>query len=286
VESVGHTLERATRPSSGTADWTVVDAGAAAAEGLAALGLSTPLELVRDASAAVFRCGDLAVKVNAPGTRATRMRATYLALRESTCCLLPIAGPYETAHGVVTVWPWVDGSGTTGWDEVGRLLRAFHGTAGPLEELPRWRPFSRLPQQLAHVPDDEATVLRRAAKRLLRKGSRLPSDLGYGLIHGDVSVENTLRIAGDPVLIDLDFVAIGPREYDLVGALVRLRRGEIDAETYDAFCASYGYDVRSWAGVETVVDVCDLGALTYQLWSYGHHGLPLPDLTDALDRWR
>jgi hypothetical protein len=286
VETIGHTLGRTTRPPSSAAEWTIHEAGLAAVETLAALGLPTALELVRDASAAVFRSGDLAVKINAPGTDAARMRATYLALRESTCCLLPVAGPYETASGVVTVWPWVEDTATTGWDELGRLLRAFHATAGPLGDVPRWRPFSRLPQQLAHVPDDTAAVLRKAAKRLLRKASRLPSDLGYGLIHGDLSLENTLRLDREAVLIDLDFVAIGPREYDLVGALLRLRRGEIDADTYDRFCTSYGHDVRNWSGLETVIDVCDLGALTFQLWSYGHHGEHLPDLTDQLDRWR
>lgn len=286
MESVGHTLEQANAAPSLAPEWTVVEARTAAAEGLAALGRSTGLELVRDASAAVFRSGELAVKVNAPGTDATRMRATYLALRESTSCLLPVAGPYETAHGVVTVWPWVEDTGPTGWDELGRLVRAFHATAGPLDDVPRWRPFSRLAQQLAHVPDETATVLRKAAKRLLRKASRLPSDLGHGLIHGDLSLDNTLRVGGQPVLIDLDFVAIGPREYDLVGAFLRLRRGEIDAATYDAFCTSYGHDVRSWSGLDTVVEICDLGALTFELWSYAHHGLPLPDLRGALDRWR
>lgn len=286
MESVSHTLEHTTRQASGAAGWTLAEAASAAVRGLTALGLPTGLDLVRDASAAVFRSGDLAVKVNSPGTDASRMRTTYAALRESTCCLLPLAAPYETEHGVVTVWPWVEGAAAVGWDELGRLLRGFHATAGPLDELPRWRPFSRLEQQLVGVPDDVATVLRAAARRLLRKTSRLPSDLGYGLIHGDVSPENALRVRDQPILIDLDFVAIGPREYDLVSALLRLRRGEIDSATYEGFCTSYGHDVRSWSGLETVVDVCELGALTFQLWSAGHHGEPLPDLSDALSRWR
>jgi hypothetical protein len=278
------TQVRSTVSSTGTGTgWSWQDAAAAAES---ALGPRPDLVLVRDASAVVFCDGDVAVKVNAPGTDVARMRATYDALRESTSCLLPLAGPYATPGGIVTVWPWLDHEGTTTWPELGRLVRALHDTAGPTTALPHWRPFSRLAQQLEAVPSAEAAILRRAARRLLRQANRMHSDLGHGLIHGDVSLENTLRSGGQPVLIDLDFVAIGPREYDLVGALLRLRRGELDQATYDGFCAAYGADVSSWSGLPLVVDVCDLGALTFQLWAAAHRGEQLPPLDGLLDRWR
>ncbi len=154
-----------------------------------------------------------------------------------------------------------------------------------------WTPLTRVPAQLAsyaaRVDADPGLVrlLMLARDRVLADVATLRSDLGCGAIHGDVSPMNAMRPGGRLALIDLDFVAWGPREYDLVPAAQRRDRGEIDEETYAEFCAAYGYDVRNWRGLGVVQEVCDLGGLTFAIGLACARGEDTSWLPDAVARW-
>lgn len=270
-----------------SAAWGEPQARLAAIEAGQALGVDlADLALVRDVSTVVFRVRDLAVKVQPPTFDATRLHAAFTALAGCDVTLAPVTGPIATAHGFVTLWPWCAGGGAVRWPDIGRLLRELHDTAVPVPGLPAWRPLQRLPDQVAGLPDDVAGVLLDARDRLLAEVYVLTSDLGDGVIHGDVSEDNVLRHQGRPVFIDLDFVATGPKEYDLVGAALRRQRRQLSRRDYAAFCTAYGADVRSWSGFATVRAVCELGGLTFAVWAARHRGEELPDLRRRVARWR
>jgi hypothetical protein len=233
----------------------------------------------------VLRAGDVAVKVYPPGTDTGHLDRIATALRGSTTALTPHTRAVRTPHGVVTLAPWATATGPVGWAELGSLLRGFHAEHAAAD-VPRWRPMSRVPSQAALLLAEDSQVLLDARAALLDALDRTHSDLGHGTIHGDVSGGNVLRTSGGPRLIDLDWVAHGPREYDLAGAARRFRCGEIDAEAYHAFCDGYGYDVTGWPGLPILDRIAELAGVAFRIWEARRLGSGLDWLDAELQRWR
>jgi len=71
-----------------------------------------------------------------------------------------------------------------------------------------------------------------------------------GVIHGDANVGNVLRDHdGNPVVIDLDGFAVGPREWDLaLTAIYYDSFGWHTREEYEDFVRVYGFDIMQWPG--------------------------------------
>ena len=243
-------------------------------------------------STAVLQARGLAVKVYPPGTDPSRLVAQAGALEAAPeLWVRPVAGPVATAAGVVTAYPWVPAAAPVGWPEVGALLRQWHAADVPTDGLPAWAPLHRLPGQVeayAALPGADRGLVRvalSAREHLLEQVAGLESVLGTGVIHGDVSPSNVLRRGGRPVLIDSDFVAVGPKEYGLVPAAQRRERGELDEAEYLDFCAAYGHDVRSWPGLGLIEEICSLGAVTFRLWCAARRGEDVSWLDRALARY-
>jgi hypothetical protein len=241
--------------------------------------------VVQALTTVVLRLGDLAVKVYPPGTDAAHLDEVHAALAHCATVLLPLGRAVATPHGLVTAAPWLAPARPVGWPAVGAVLRRFHDEAAGAV-LPRWSPLSRLADEVATLDPEHGEVLMQAREVLLDAVRQVPSALGEGVIHGDLSPSNVLRGPFGPLLIDLDWVATGPREYDLASAARRLRNGELSRRSYARFCASYGYDVRRWAGLPLVDLVADLGGVAFRLWDDRHHGRPLDWLPDEVARWR
>jgi len=261
-----------------------------------ALGLTehhvATARVVQVVSTAVLEVAGLAVKIYPFGTDPARLSAQGRAVSTADgLWVAPVAAPVETAHGVAVAYPWLPPAEPVSWAEVGRLLRIWHSMPVDPTDLPRWTPLRRLPDQVAAYaarPDADPGLVRvalAARDALLARVDNLTSDLGTGVIHGDVSPANVLRRDGRPVLIDSDFVAVGPLEYDLVSAAQRRERGDIDEGEYLAFCDAYGYDVRSWPGLGLVEEICSLGAVTFRLWCGVQRGEDVSWLGAALARY-
>ena len=260
-----------------------------ALDAVAEARLALPFRLARPhvvsaLTTVVLRAGRRAVKVYPPGTDPNHLASTADALAGTPFAVLPVCAPVVTSSGVVTVSPWVGGGRSADWSETGALLRAFHDTHADAD-VPLWDPLRRVVSLAATLPDAAATVLLDARTALLDAVAGLRSELGVGTVHGDVSPGNTVRGA-TPLLIDLDFVARAPREYDLTSAARRFVAGEIDAPTYRGFCEAYGFDVLTWDG-RTVLDrVAELGGVAFRLWDDAHHGRAHDWLDDAVREWR
>ena len=268
------------------AGWGAAQALDALAEARLALPfLSGDVQVVSALTTVVLRAGRHAVKVYPPGTDPQHLAATSAALAGSPVAVLPLTEPVVTSWGVVTVAPWIAGAQPVGWAGTGALLRAFHDLHADAA-VPRWDPLRRILSQVAGLPDDAAGVLLDARTVLLDEVERLRSPLGIGTVHGDVSPSNTVQAGGCALLIDLDFVARAPREYDLTSAARRFVAGEIDAATYRAFCEAYGADVLSWDGRVVLDRVAALGAVAFRLWDDRHHGMAHDWLDDAVREWR
>ena len=254
----------------------------------ASLVLPVPLRRPRLVSAlttVVLRAGHHAVKVYPPGTDAAHLHRTAHALAGTRTALLPVAGPVVTSSGVVSVSPWLSDRRPVCWAGTGRLLRAFHAEHAHAD-VPAWDPLRRVVALSADLPDEAAAVLLAARRTLLDALAGLHSPLGVGVVHGDVSPANVMRRPDGPVLIDLDFAARAPREYDLTSAARRFEAGEIDEATYRSFCDAYGTDVRSWEGRVVLDRIALLGGVAFRIWDDRRAGRALDWLDDAVRQWR
>lgn len=269
-----------------SAGWGAEHALDAVAEARLALPFRLPrAHVVSALTTVVLRAGRRAVKVYPPGTDPAHLAATAEALAGTPVAVLPVCAPVVTSSGVVTVSPWVTGGRSADWSETGTLLRAFHDLHADAA-VPLWDPLRRVVSQVVGLPDDAAAVLLGARTALLDAVAGLRSELGAGTVHGDVSPGNTVRAGTTPLLIDLDFVARAPREYDLTSAARRFVAGEIDAAAYRGFCDAYGFDVLTWDGRAVLDRVAGLGGVAFRLWDDTHHGRPHDWLDDAVREWR
>lgn len=268
------------------ASWGAAEALRAVAEARLVLPLPAVAPVVVSAlTTVVVRCGDVAVKVYPPGTDPAHLARVATALAGSATALLPSAAPVVTSWGVVTAAPWLRATAPVGWAITGALLRAFH-TEHADADVPAWQPLRRVVAVAPLLPPHAADVLVAARETLLAEVAALRSPLGVGVVHGDVSPANVLGDADGPRLIDLDFAARAPREYDLSSAARRADSGELDPASYLRFCRAYGHDVRTWDGRVVLDAVAELGGVAFRVWDEHRRGGDLAWLGDAVARWR
>ncbi len=263
---------------------------AAALRALDEARLSLPMPLpaatvVSSLTTVVLRSGGWAVKVYPGGTDPAHLDRIRGALAGSSTAYRHWANAVITSHGVVTVTPWLAATRAVSWRETGALLRRFHEQHAQAD-VPAWTPLSRLPSQVEDLPGAAADVLLAAREALLAALREVRSELGEGTIHGDVSPSNVMRTAEGPRLIDLDWVARAPREYDLASASRRYRAGEMSRRTYAAFCRAYGHDVLGWEGLAVLDRVADLGGVAFRLWDCRQHGRDLGWVAEEARLWR
>jgi aminoglycoside phosphotransferase (APT) family kinase protein len=152
--------------------------------------------------------------------------------------------------------------------EVAEVVRRLHALDAPEKlELPRLRPFARVERRIAggHLSSEDQTFLSKRMRSLRKDFDDLDFVLPVGAIHGDASIGNVLRDRrGEPVLVDLDGFAIGPREWDLtLTATYYDSFGWHSREEYETFVAVYGFDVMDWPGFETLRSIRELIMVTW-----------------------
>lgn len=229
-------------------------------------------EMVRLGSNAVFRIpGRVVVRIGRDAAAAATARLQVAVSRwlagegYPANRALDIVQPVSAAGRVVTFWESVaDDERYAPVREVARLVRDLHALDPPVGlDLPRKRPFAELAERTAaleRVDPDAAGFLRDRAAELEARYRRLEFVLPCGVVHGDANVGNViLDRGGRPVLIDLDSVGVGPREWDLVQtALFYDRFGWHTAQEYRAFADVYGFDILQWPGYPVLADFREL----------------------------
>ncbi|MGW7462321.1 phosphotransferase [Streptomyces sp. NPDC054797] len=226
---------------------------------LAAAGLGGGAALLALGENAVFALGELVVKVGradpALTARAGRELAVAHWLEQAGIPAVRAAEPQPrvvTGHPV-TLWHRLpDAVRPAGPADLAVLLRRVHALPAPpfplaardlLGGVERWL---RLAGDAIDPADASYLRARRDAHAAAMAG--LVPRLSPGPIHGDALPRNVHVGPDGPVLVDLETVSADLREHDLVVmALARDRYG-LPAESYAAFTAAYGWDVRDWEG--------------------------------------
>ena len=122
----------------------------------------------------------------------------------------------------VTFWQAVSDNGDqyASVGEVAHVLVELHRLIAPdYLDLPALEPFDKAAHRIEAndwLSSRDRDLLTETLTRMRRSYGELDFVLPQGVIHGDANVGNVLHDSnGEPVVIDLDGFAIGPREWDL-----------------------------------------------------------------------
>lgn len=260
--------------------WTTQAARNALEVGARSLGLVYErLELLRFGTNAVYRLhpDPFIVRISRPG-------ADPLAIQREWDLCIWLAGlhypvpspalevmqrPLAVYESVLSVWRYIPppAPGPDGrrleptLEQMAALLRGLHGLREPCPvPLPRFDPLGLIAERLralaaaGQISPSDAEVLWRWQRWLAPRFELAvaESQLGRGLIHGDAHRGNLiLGSRGEPYLLDWDYAAIGPREWDLIPEALGPRRFGRPAAEYMSFARAYGHDVTAWPHFQT-----------------------------------
>jgi Ser/Thr protein kinase RdoA (MazF antagonist) len=260
---------------------------------LSELGGPAPPSLVKFGLNAVFRTGagpdTVIVKVARPEYDLPHLqRQLELAIwlsDDGFPTSRPLRSEVLLVDGIgVTFWRYIESDPTPSITprSLGALLRFFHDTTDRYpKSLPLWDPVKRLGnyfdggEQSAHISTAQRETLTMVRDRLITDALGGEFVLPAGPQHGDFHPANILSTTTGLALIDFDWIAQGPREWDLTsffaGATL-FGRPEADLEQ---ICEGYGWDPRGTPGFEALVELRALAMLTWLL--------DMPDVSRVTD---
>ena len=194
--------------------------------------------------------------------------ASYPAVRA-----LPLDQPVILDNHAVTFWEAVsdDGDEYATIDQVAEVIARLHTMTAPEDlGLPALEPFRNAGQRIAEsrwLTEDDRAWMTSELARLQAEYARLDFALPPCVIHGDANVGNVLRDEHrNPVVIDLDDFATGPREWDLIQTAIYYDRfGWHTREEYETFTRVYGYDLLQWPGYPVLADVREFIMVTWMV---------------------
>ncbi len=219
-------------------DRRVVDLdGAARAAAVAAdeFGVETPA-LMRAGMNAIFRCGDVVLRVatpNAPARVSLELARTLGAAGRAVP--LPWSNEVIDTDGfAVTAWPFVSSTSTpTDWRAVGTLVARVHQlapgdlpaglpTPSPLE-FPWWDHETLLADVAALLDEPARDGLSAAIDRNAHWRGAVEADTV--VCHGDVHPGNVITSQHGPVLVDWDLLCLAPAGWDHAPMMTGAQRG-------------------------------------------------------------
>jgi phosphotransferase family enzyme len=172
-------------------------------------------------------------------------------------------------HGVVVVsfWEYEEtvkaGRSPTALAALVRELHSFRDAPLGLSSMPN--PVLGTAQALQEHPGafdgDDREWLAGEISACEQRWDAMRFALPAGLIHGDAHPNNLLYTRRGVLLGDWDHVSYGPREWDLVQAVYFHRRFPAPGDDLDAAARSYGWDLRSWPGVDDLVGIREVSGL-------------------------
>lgn len=164
--------------------------------------------------------------------------------------------PIEALERPVTFWEALPPAGDTTTGDLGRLLVALHSVStDPPCDLQTFDPLINAETRARNattVPGSLTTFVLEQCDILRREFAELEFRLPKGVIHGDAYRGNVLRRNDQPVLIDFETFAHGPREWDLIPTAIAHRRLGLPGEAWDQFVDAYGFNVETWPGFEVL----------------------------------
>ncbi|RSM50918.1 aminoglycoside phosphotransferase family protein [Amycolatopsis balhimycina DSM 5908] len=236
-------------------------------------------DLIRDGSNAMYRLpGGVVARIGRPGSRDTARREVLVSqwLIESGLpvvqALPDLPQPAMVNDRPVTWWALLPPHRPATPAELGAVLRTFHALPVPkVPNLPAHDPFANLDPRIADasgLDDGDRAWLRGHLSQLRQRYQHLTVNGPDRVIHGDAWQGNiAVPDSGPPILLDLEMVSLGRREWDLIQLAVDYTDfARITTDDYRSFVAAYGgYDVTTVPSYRTLADIQELRWVCFAL---------------------
>ena len=159
----------------------------------------------------------------------------------------------------MTFWEEIPASSPCSPQELGESLRLLHRLPIPDQLLTPVRPLGRVHERITAAPlltREEKEFLTRLADELDKAFTAAVFELPIAAVHGDAHVDNLIRSQnGRLAWVDLESMAIGHPEWDLVLTAIEHECGWIDETGYADFVDAYGYDITAAPAYQVVRQV-------------------------------
>ncbi|MFF2618845.1 phosphotransferase family protein [Kitasatospora sp. NPDC058046] len=216
---------------------------------------------------------DLIARIGQPSQIDAEARAVLIARWLTTQGILTVV-PLDATQPVVvnrrpvTFWHEVPVHEHGTVEDLAGVLRKLHAIAQPAFMLPQLDPLVRVRARLeaaTTLPPQDAVWLLDLHDDLENQwADGVTSRYPACIVHGDAWPGNIVRTPQGPLVMDLERVAIGPREWDLVSTAVRtFTTGAVEIRDYQQFSQSYGYDVTAWDGYPLLSTTRELRITAY-----------------------
>ncbi|WP_143261688.1 phosphotransferase family protein [Allokutzneria sp. NRRL B-24872] len=176
--------------------------------------------------------------------------------------LFDVPNPVFVDECSVSFWHEEPGStASPSGGELARRLAQLHRLPTTSPVLLDWDPVAALRSRIGGADAAEPSdidFLTRRCDEIEAELAELSYELPTAVIHGDAHPGNLIMTPAGSLLCDLDTVAIGPQEWDLVPVAVRQLRFAPRTGWHSEMVAAYGVDVTEWDGFPVLRDLREL----------------------------
>ncbi|MGK0276538.1 MAG: hypothetical protein ACI9N0_002932 [Ilumatobacter sp.] len=252
-------------------------------------------ELLRAGMNAIYRSGDVVLRISAPSAPA---RASLALAERLLAAGLRVTRPVRTdTYGsgglYATAWEHIERTGEPiDWSTVGAMVRLVHTlNANDLPSeypLPRpvdfpWWDFDTLLADIGNELDDEA---RRGIEQAVDRWPDWANQDGAVVCHGDVHPGNVIMATDGPVLIDWDLMCLAPPGWDHAPLMTLTERWGGEPDAYEAYAEGYGASLRNQPSAEAFAELRLVAATLMRVRAGMRNAAAMPEARRRLAYWR
>ncbi|NWN87106.1 MAG: phosphotransferase [Micrococcaceae bacterium] len=215
------------------------------------------IELIRHGTNAVFQdvSAQVVLRVSEP-TPMAGIEDHFALLEHLSDAMASIVEPLDPGIAfnddiMVTAWP-LGAPTPTDIAGLGTALRTLHDARVSNTGLTTVNISDRFTRRLDGIADDLGVEIASVLHDKVQAATEIFDQFmaaAHGVIHGDAHAGNQVQLHGQPMLVDLDDIALGPREFDLLPTVVAATRMDRNGDRLSTFQKAYGQDI-DWDAVD------------------------------------